>query len=168
MSYDDIQRYDLARGEELNNSRSTSLSTKKFSMYTGLSPKEKIEYHDYSELRDPGPRLSVEARQPRRFSRPRPEQGDSGLPSLELTWDSQGELVTSPRKRQMSESMTTPRCSVQCNVQYSTVCNAGTWTGTSSSSTSSMSSCARDSWTCSSSRRRPGRGSRSSRDSQLR
>ena len=109
MSYDDIQRYDLARGEELNNSRSTSLSTKKFSMYTGLSPKEKIEYHDYSDLRDQGPRLSVEARQPRRFSRPQPEQGDSGLPSLELTWASQGELVTSPRKRQMSESMTTPR-----------------------------------------------------------
>ena len=51
MSYDDIQRYDSIRGEELNNSRSTTLSTKKFSMYTGLSPKEKIEYHDYNDLR---------------------------------------------------------------------------------------------------------------------
>ena len=51
MSYDDIQRYDSTRGEELNMSRSTSLSTKKYSMYTGLSPKEKIEYNDYNDLR---------------------------------------------------------------------------------------------------------------------
>ena len=61
-------------------------------------------------FRDSGQhRLSVEARQqPRRFSRPRPELVDTGLPSLELTWDSQGEVVSSsPRKR--GESMTTPR-----------------------------------------------------------
>ena len=32
-------------------SRSNSLSTKKFSMYTGLSPKEKIEYRDYNDFR---------------------------------------------------------------------------------------------------------------------
>ena len=58
-------------------------------------------------------RVSVEGRggQPRRFSRPRAQQAESGLPSLELTWDSQGELVTSPRKRQerVSDSLTTPR-----------------------------------------------------------
>ena len=46
MSYDDIQRYD-----DLNQSRSTTLSTKKFTMYTGLSPKEKIEYNDYNDIR---------------------------------------------------------------------------------------------------------------------
>ena len=45
LSYEDL-RYD-----ELNQSRSTTLSTKKFSMYTGLSPKEKIEYKDYNEIR---------------------------------------------------------------------------------------------------------------------
>ena len=46
ISYDDIQRYD-----DLNQSRSTTLSTKKFTMYTGLSPKEKIEYNDYNDIR---------------------------------------------------------------------------------------------------------------------
>ena len=35
-------------------SRSNSLSTKKFSMYTGLSPKEKIEYRDYNDFRYDG------------------------------------------------------------------------------------------------------------------
>ena len=45
LSYEDL------RGEELNQSRSTTLSTKKFTMYTGLSPKEKIEYNDYNDIR---------------------------------------------------------------------------------------------------------------------
>ena len=45
LSYEDI------RGDELNQSRSTTLSTKKFTMYTGLSPKEKIEYNDYNDIR---------------------------------------------------------------------------------------------------------------------
>ena len=39
------------RDPEVNMSRSNSLSTKKFSMYTGLSPKEKIEYRDYNDFR---------------------------------------------------------------------------------------------------------------------
>ena len=39
------------RDPEVTMSRSNSLSTKKFSMYTGLSPKEKIEYRDYNDFR---------------------------------------------------------------------------------------------------------------------
>ena len=42
------------RDPEVNMSRSNSLSTKKFSMYTGLSPKEKIEYRDYNDFRYDG------------------------------------------------------------------------------------------------------------------
>ena len=54
ISYDDIQRYDrLRQYEDLNQSRSTTLSklSKKFSVYTGLSPKEKIEYDNYTDIR---------------------------------------------------------------------------------------------------------------------
>ena len=52
ISYDDIQRYDRLRqyDTDLNQSRSTTLS-KKFSVYTGLSPKEKIEYDNYTDIR---------------------------------------------------------------------------------------------------------------------
>ena len=51
ISYDDIQRYDrLRQYDDLNQSRSTTLS-KKFSVYTGLSPKEKIEYDNYTDIR---------------------------------------------------------------------------------------------------------------------
>ena len=42
------------RDPEVTMSRSNSLSTKKFSMYTGLSPKEKIEYRDYNDFRYDG------------------------------------------------------------------------------------------------------------------
>ena len=52
ISYDDVQSYERWRQQDdLNQSRSTSLSTKKYSMYTGLSPKEKIEYNDYHDVR---------------------------------------------------------------------------------------------------------------------
>ena len=54
ISYDDIQRYDrLRQYDDLNQSRSTTLSklSKKFSVYTGLSPKEKIEYDNYTDIR---------------------------------------------------------------------------------------------------------------------
>ena len=51
ISYDDIERYDrLRQYDDLNQSRSTTLS-KKFSVYTGLSPKEKIEYDNYTDIR---------------------------------------------------------------------------------------------------------------------
>ena len=51
ISYDDIQRYDrLRQYDDLSQSRSTTLS-KKFSVYTGLSPKEKIEYDNYTDIR---------------------------------------------------------------------------------------------------------------------
>jgi hypothetical protein len=116
ISNDDIQhlKRSLRAGEEP--SRVTSLAgTKKFSQYTGTGPKEKIEYADYSLLRDTSP--------PRRFSRvSRPRwsnaqaRGEEDLPSLEFTYDSNGDIVSTSsldrstsRREKRSEQLTTPR-----------------------------------------------------------
>jgi len=148
ISNDDIQRLKRSfregnEWEEYNQSRKTDAS-KKFSQYTGTSPKEKIEYADYMDIRDNQyQRLTLDQEKnsnqnPRRFTVlknrtkqqrsnnsseasgdfNRPDSRGHDMPSLEFTYDMNGDIVSNSsldkstsRKREPSKSdqMTTPR-----------------------------------------------------------
>jgi len=151
ISNDDIQRLKRSfregnEWEEFNQSKRLD-SSKKFSQYTGASPKEKIEYADYTDFRENQmQRLSVESdkygnQNPRRFTvlnnKPkrkqpnksnnssessgdfnRPDSRGHDMPSLEFTYDVNGDVISNSsldkstsRKREPSKSdqMTTPR-----------------------------------------------------------
>jgi len=154
ISNDDIQRLKRSfkesnEWEEFNQSRKFDRSidnSKKFSQYTGASPKGKIEYADYTDFRENQvQRLSMDTdrysnQNPRRFTVlknkqkkshsksnnssessgdfNRPDSRVHDMPSLEFTYDVNGDVISNSsldkstsRKREPSKSdqMTTPR-----------------------------------------------------------
>ena len=154
ISNDDIQRLKRSfkesnEWEEFNQSRKFDRSidnSKKFSQYTGASPKGKIEYADYTDFRENQvQRLSMDTdrfsnQNPRRFTVlknkqkkshsksnnssessgdfNRPDSRVHDMPSLEFTYDLNGDVISNSsldkstsRKREPSKSdqMTTPR-----------------------------------------------------------
>jgi len=127
ISLDDIQNLKRSfRGSEDGRSGSnfppsTFGTSKKFSQYTGTSPKEKIEFADYTSVRDVSPprRFSRQSRPRKRETRYGPEEDDGGggdLPSLEFTYDINGDIVSTSsldkstsRREKRSDQLPTPR-----------------------------------------------------------